>query len=138
MAHMNQDIKSKIVNALKPIMNKYGLKATYSVRSKMALSVNIASGKLDFLNNYNNVVSKNLKYTSRGFTPAKNSLDINQYWYHEQFDGEVKDCIEEIIDTIKTAGEYYDHSDIQSDYFNTAFYFDINVGRWDKPYSLVA
>ena len=35
---------------------------------------------------------------------------------------------------IKRAGEWYDESDSQIDYFNTSFYISINIGRWDKPY----
>jgi len=30
--------------------------------------------------------------------------------------------------------DYYDRSDIQSDYFDTSHYIDIRAGRWDKPY----
>jgi len=32
------------------------------------------------------------------------------------------------------AADYYDHSDAQTDYFNTAYYYHIHVGKWDKPY----
>lgn len=28
----------------------------------------------------------------------------------------------------------YDHSDIQSDYFDRNFYLHLNIGQWDKPY----
>lgn len=34
----------------------------------------------------------------------------------------------------KKAGTWHDESNAQIDYFNTAFYIDINIGRWDKPY----
>ena len=42
--------------------------------------------------------------------------------------------LNEVLDTIKKAGTWYDESNAQIDYFNTAFYIDINIGRWDKPY----
>jgi hypothetical protein len=30
--------------------------------------------------------------------------------------------------------EWYDRSDVQTDYFDTAYYMDVNVGQWNKPY----
>jgi hypothetical protein len=32
----------------------------------------------------------------------------------------------------------YDNSDIQSDYFSVGWYIDVNVGKWDKPYTVEA
>jgi len=34
--------------------------------------------------------------------------------------------------------QWYDNSDAMTDYFDTAYYMDINVGQWDKPYVLTA
>ena len=45
-----------------------------------------------------------------------------------------KNFLNEVLSTIKLTGEWYDESDAQVDYFNTAFYIDINIGRWNKPY----
>ena len=41
------------------------------------------------------------------------------------------------IKELKSA-DWYDESDAQVDYFNTAYYVDINVGQWDKPYQIIA
>jgi dipeptide/tripeptide permease len=35
------------------------------------------------------------------------------------------------------SADWYDKSDAQVDYFNTAYYYDVNVGSWNKPYKLV-
>jgi hypothetical protein len=32
------------------------------------------------------------------------------------------------------AADYYDRSDAMTDYFDTAYYYDINIGKWNKPY----
>ena len=32
--------------------------------------------------------------------------------------------------------DWYDESDAQVDYFNTAYYVDINIGQWKSPYIL--
>jgi hypothetical protein len=58
---------------------------------------------------------------------------VNQFWFHEHYDGEAKAFLTEAIDALKSA-DYYDRSDAMTDYFDTAYYMDINIGRWDKPY----
>ncbi len=40
-----------------------------------------------------------------------------------------------IIPAMKGA-DWYDKSDAQIDYFDTAYYYDVNVGSWNKPYTL--
>ena len=67
---------------------------------------------------------------------------INQYWLDRT--GDHKPLFEKIINIIKTApirGEgyhknkgWYDKSDAMVDYFDTAYYFSVNVGSWSKPY----
>jgi len=31
----------------------------------------------------------------------------------------------------------WDNSDIQTDYFDVNYYFDIEIGKWDKPFQIV-
>jgi len=40
-----------------------------------------------------------------------------------------------LIDAMK-GNKWYDRSDIQTDYFDIAYYIDINVGQWNKDYIL--
>ena len=43
-----------------------------------------------------------------------------------------------LIDAKRLAGSFnYDDSDSQIDYFNTNFYFDLNVGKYDRPFKIV-
>ena len=52
------------------------------------------------------------------------------------------DDIKDICHTAPAKAEggraYYDNSDAMIDYFDTAFYVHINVGKWNKPYVLKA
>jgi hypothetical protein len=32
--------------------------------------------------------------------------------------------------------DWYDNSDAQTDYFEMAYYIEVNIGKWDKPYIL--
>ena len=57
MAYMNQEKKAKIAANLKPVLKKYGIKGTLSVRNHSSISLNIKSGKIDFIANSNRVCS---------------------------------------------------------------------------------
>ena len=48
-----------------------------------------------------------------------------------------KAFLNELLTAMK-GDKWFDKSDIMTDYFNTAYYLDINIGRWNKPYELVA
>ena len=39
---------------------------------------------------------------------------------------------------VKGGRAWYDNSDAMTDYFDTAYYTHINVGKWDKPYEFKA
>ena len=74
--------------------------------------------------------------------------DINEYeqlnHYHaERFYGEenvvIIKKVEKIVKTTPwgVGDLWFDKSDSMSDYFHTAYYFSIHVGKWDKPYQTV-
>lgn len=125
MAYMNQEKKAKIAAVLKPILKKYGLKGSLSVRNHMAIVLTISEGSIDFFAD----VKSN---TYRG--DIKN-LDINPYWYKEHFTGKSLDALSEIVPAMYSA-DYYDNSDASIDYFDTAYYVDVTIGKWNKPYRL--
>lgn len=139
MAYVSQETKAKIVAAVKPVLKKYGLKATFAVRNHSTISVNIKSGKIDFIENYiatdaNVLHGRKMAQDQIDYIRKNKSLDVNPYWFHEHFSGKAKAALTEIFAAIKKGGSWYDESDIQTDYFNTAFYMDVNVGKWNKPY----
>lgn len=63
--------------------------------------------------------------------------DINVQHAESAFAGKTGKMIAEIEKAIKKIGNWYDRSDSMTDYFETAFYYNINVGSWDKPYKLI-
>jgi hypothetical protein len=48
MAYMNQEKKAKIAATLKPILKKYGIKGSLSVRNHTSIVLTITAGKVDF------------------------------------------------------------------------------------------
>jgi hypothetical protein len=137
MAYMNQDRKAIISAAVKPILAKYGMKGSLSVRNHMTIVLKLTSGPVDFIGDLSQ--TRQFGYVTvehdKDEMRKRYELDINPYWYHEHYTGKSLRFLAEIIPAIKSAG-WYDRSDAQVDYFDTAYYFDIRVGKWNKPYVL--
>ena len=124
MAYMNQEKKKVIASKLKPVLKKYGVKGTLSVRNHSSIVLNVKAGKIDFFEDYGD------REDAKKF-----GIQVNPYWFHDHFEGKSKQFLTEAFDALKSAG-YYDNSDAQIDYFDTAYYYDINIGNWKKPYVL--
>lgn len=141
MAYMSQETKAKIVAAVKPILKKYGLKGTFAVRNHSTIVLNIKSGKIDFVENYiatdaNVSHGRKMAQDQIDYIRKNKSLDVNPYWFHEHFSGNAKKALAEIFAAMKKAGNWFDNSDAQIDYFHTAYYVDVNIGKWNKPYQV--
>jgi len=53
------------------------------------------------------------------------------------FSGTALAFLEEVIPEMYGT-DYFDESDAQTDYFHCSHYIDVNIGRWDKAYELLA
>jgi hypothetical protein len=138
MAYMNQERKAKVVEKVNPILAKYGMKGSLSVRNHSTIVLTITSGPLDFIGDMNTERDTLLGYTPIDKDALRKSyaIDINPYWYHEHYTGTSHTFLSEIFPAMKAA-DWYDNSDAQIDYFDTAYYVDVNVGKWNKPYTLI-
>lgn len=128
MAYMNQEMKAKIVAAVKPVLKKYGVKGTFSVRNHSTIVLNVKSGKVDFINDYATTPEQRADVEKFG-------IQVNPYWFHDHFTGKAKAFLTEVFRGMKSAG-WYDRSDAQVDYFDTAYYYDVNIGNWKQPYEV--
>jgi hypothetical protein len=136
MAYMNQERKAKITKMLKPILAKYKVKGSLSVRNHSTIVLTLKSGAIDFIGNSNRVCSNDFYQVQRGFKPTTNGYDqVNPYWFQDHYDGDAKAFLTEAFKALKSA-DWYDESNAMIDYFNTAYYVDVNIGKWDKPYIL--
>jgi len=133
MAYMDQERKATIAANLKPVFKKYGVKASLAVRHHSTIVVNIKSGPIDFIGNYKENAHESVQLREQKVT----YMDINPYWYQEHFTGTAKEFFDEVMKAVKSA-DWFDKSDAMTDYFHTAYYFDINVGKWDCAYELTA
>lgn len=132
MAYMSQEKKATIQAAIKPILTKYNVKGSLSVRNHSTIVLTVKSGAINFIESLNRVCADN-----RNFHPVVNGhVDVNPYWYHEHFDGDALQFLDEAFNALKSA-DWYDKSDISTDYFCTAYYVDLNIGKWNKPYQVI-
>lgn len=137
MAYMNQERKAKVAAKVKPILAKYGMKGSLSVRNHSTIVLKLTSGSIDFIGDL--VEQRQFGYVTHKIDKdemrKRYEISINPYWFQEHYTGTALAFLSEIIPAMKAA-DWYDKSDAQIDYFDTAYYFDVNVGSWTKPYNL--
>jgi hypothetical protein len=125
MAYIRTDEVKEIRNTLK---EEFGPDLKFGVKKEsggIAVRVTLKKGNVDFSDLY--------MEGDHGYA------QINQY--HLGNYGDHRYLFEDIINAIKTAPgnadngrEWYDKSDAQYDHFDTAFYFNLEVGNYNKPY----
>lgn len=131
-----QDVKA-IREALK---TEFGKTYKFSVTRDHSSGVRIAFKK-------GPAFEKSMVYDR--YEGCEKEVNINEYTqinhYHTHFYGEnnaeILDRVSEIAHTapgIAGGKTYYCNDDAQSDYFDRAYYVNIHVGSWDKPYEVVA
>lgn len=110
MAFMNSERKAQRMPAIKAVLKKYNMKGTVSVRHYSTLVVTLTSGPLAL-------------------------TGVNPYWIEEHYahDTVARDFLLE-LKAAMLGDDYFDHSDIQTDYFHCSHYIDIKVGKWNKEY----
>lgn len=139
MAYVNEETITKARAALKALNKEYGVKATLSGKGSLCLNLTIAEGKLDFIGNYcENVKTKRIQHDTQAVTDwvqIKGNVSVNQYYLDNSFSGIALEYLEKAKAIMLV--DHWDKSDIQSDYFNCAYYVDMRVGRWNKPYVLI-
>lgn len=130
MAYMNQEKKAVIAASIKPLLKKYGIKGSLSVKHHSEIALTLKSGKIDFIENYN---SCNARKHNENRELVVGHLCVNKNYIDERYDGSAKEFLNEALEAMQSAG-WYDRSDVWSDYYNVAYYISINIGQWNVPY----
>jgi len=140
MAYVSQDLKKSLAPAIKAVLKKYNVKGSLAVNNHSTLVLNIKSGSIDFIENFIQT-DKDLPYGKHmsddqvAYIRKNRSLDVNVYWYKEHFSGKALAFLSEVIPLMNKGN--HDNSDVQTDYFDVGWYVDVNIGKWDKPYTVV-
>lgn len=133
MAYMNQDKKRVIKAALDKITKPLGIKYSLRVRNNMTIVCTITAAPIDFIGNFAAVTGDKFKINGAPL----DYISVNPYWYDDHFSGKPREIIGQLVDALKAAG-HYDNSNAMIDYFNTAYYFDLNIGDYGRPFKLTA
>jgi len=136
MAYVTQEVITKARLALKALNKEYGIKATLSGKGDSTLYLTITEGKIDFVSNFcENVKAKRRQHDTQqviDWVTKEQNISVNQYYLDSSFDGIALEYLEKAKSIMLV--DHWDRSDIQSDYFNCAYYLNISIGRWNKPY----
>lgn len=122
MAYVSKELKAKLAPAIKAVLKKYDMKGTIAVRNHSSLVVNLKSGAIDF---------------DQHATGDDWHYQVNTYHVDRGWTGVAAEFLSELVAAMK-GQEWYDRSDIMTDYFDTAYYMDVNIGKWDKKYEVTA
>jgi hypothetical protein len=125
-------ISAQDVQAIRTELKQKFPKWKFAVRKgsgSLSVDVNIMQGTESFDDQFSN---------------GRRYAQVNQYWIADHFaDSSERQAIEMINEIMHNAPgraggkQYFDESDAQTDYFHTAFYTHLSIGKWDKDYVVV-
>ena len=133
MAYVSQEKKKELAVGIKAVLKKYKMKGSIAVNNHSTLVVNLKSGPINF------AAQKMKDYVETYYKGGYKDfhLQVNPYHIESQWSGDALAFLTELLETMKGEGTgWFDKSDIQSDYFHTAWYTAINIGKWNKGYEL--
>ena len=125
-------ISAQDVQAIRTELKQKFPKWRFAVRKgsgSLSVDVNIMQGTESFDDQFSN---------------GRRYAQVNQYWIADHFaDSSERQAIEMINEIMHNAPgraggkQYFDESDAMTDYFHTAFYTHLSIGKWDKDYVCV-
>ena len=121
MAYVSQEMKKALTPAIKAVLKKHRVKASISVNNHSTLCVNIKEGVIDF----------------KDYSHGDGYIQVNPYWIDDHYAEQpvTRDFLNELLDAMK-GPKYFNNDDAMTDYFSRSHYTDINVGKWNKPYTV--
>lgn len=126
MAYISTEEVRAIRVALKDKFGPKGFKFGVKNSDKMKVIVTILSGPTNFDDIMGSVASNNYMQI--------NQYHMFQYGTHMAFFKEIETIIKTAPATVNGGHGWYDNSDVQTDYFDVAYYYSMRIGDWDKPY----
>ena len=120
MAYITQDEKKIIAAALKVALKDYPtIKYSLTIDNNMSISCRLTKGPKFFDPEGKGEISVNHHHIAHNFKHEPEAVKILTL---------INECLH--------IG-HYDKSDIQSDYFDCAWYISMGIGKWNKPYEVV-
>lgn len=122
MAYINQEMKQVIAANLKPVLAKYKVKGSLSIENYSSLVLTLQSGAIDFKKEY----KVNSDSEIMRDIPIRGSNELPEELWHasDDFVGMSSEFLQHARTVLKGAN-WYDNSNAQIDYFDTAYYIVI-------------
>jgi hypothetical protein len=126
MAYVSKQDKADLAPTIKAVLKKYKMKGTISIRHYSTLVVKVSGGELDF-----SEYLQNAQW-------ARDYLEVNEHWIDKHYATNVpiKNFLNELHEAMK-GPNFYNNTDIMTDYFDRSHYTDISIGSYNKPYKFV-
>ena len=116
MAYIGQKEKKELAPAIRAVLKKYNMKGTIGINRHTSLVVNLKEGVIDFGDVHHQV----------------NTYHIEKFYGT----GVAGQFLNELVAAMKGT-KWYNNTDTMIDYFDIAYYVDINIGKWDQEYKVV-
>ena len=153
MAYITQEMKRELAPGINNVLKKYGCKGSISTPHRNSLCVTISQGPIDFIGKANKEGQEHSEWTGRTFYPIEGSYQENPYRYADDRavsqdcetgamtvqHGNTLHIADQFLNELRDAMRgtlYYNNDDIMTDYFDSAYFMSINIGKWNKPYKL--
>ena len=136
MAYINAEDVNHIRVALKKEFPQYKFSVTRD--HHLGVNINFMKGPRFAEYEYFDRYSGEMKEDNLDGYHQINHFHLESFYGKEN--AEILGKVSEIAHTapgLAGGKEYYNNNDIQSDYFDVAYYVSISVGKWNKEYEIV-
>ena len=132
MAYVTKELKARVAKELKTIMPK-GTKYSISGTGTGTLRLNIWAAGVDLLEgvrNYNRKRAEAGWNVSEKLDHVRLRYDIAKIDFGTEWDAVMCKALDILYEG------NHDRSDAQVDYFDVGWYVDINIGTWDRHFTV--
>jgi hypothetical protein len=124
MAYVSKKDKEVIVKNCKKVLDAYETKGTFRIENYSTIVLTIKKSKLNLLPE---------RYQERGYS---SNFHISQLASYFGKNSEEFKFLSEIEVAMKSAG-WYNNTDSMIDYFDTAYYYRLDIGNYKTPFENV-
>tara|TARA_B100000902_G_scaffold233599_1_gene221483 strand:+ start:169 stop:594 length:426 start_codon:yes stop_codon:yes gene_type:complete len=139
LSYISQKEKKELAPAIKEVLKTYKINGTIAIRNNSTLVVNLKKGKLDLIGAAQKINTERANRQGLPVTHIDNYFQANAYrepTEYENFAPIIGRFYSDLIKAMKGT-LWFDKSDIMTDYFHTAYFLSINVGKYSAPYQFI-
>ncbi|WP_415912516.1 hypothetical protein [Neptuniibacter sp. QD37_11] len=139
MAYVSKEDKAARMPAIRAALKKHGMQGSVRVENYSKLIVTISKGDLDLID----FDLKHRQHKNRFDDEALVATEARDHYVvhnagffnaaEEIGQPEVAELFSELLSALK-GDDYFDESETMIDYSHCSHYYEVHVGRWNKPF----